>query len=285
MRNSSYHLVVLTLIAMLDSGCTGSTPGPARPPTTSSPQARATPKPAQREGIPPEQLDSILTEHDRGLGLIERQDYKRAVEAFRKVHDLAPRWIPSSINLAIALVNQNGLEGRSGSRALQLLDEVIARDPDNLHAHYCRGLIYEKAGLLLQAHAEFRTVAEKDPSDALAWYMLGSTVDVDPSSSVPEGDEIRPIEARLDEQISDFKKALERNPHLSAAVYRLAHAYLRKGDRDESKKLFDHWKQLEGGRVGIRRRRTGPGDQGRYARVIDPLARPRRDEPVRKEAE
>ncbi len=135
-------------------------------------------------------------------------------------------------------------------------------------------VIYEATGLLAQAHADFRFVTEKDPSDAHAWYMLGSTVDVSPDSSTNQGGDNRPIEARRDEQIADFKKALECNPYLTPAVFKLAVAYRFKGDREWNRELLERWKRLEGGDSGIR---VGDeaihlyGDQGRYARVINPL--------------
>src|SRR5262249_14007185 len=163
---------------------------------------------------------------------------------------------------------------RPMSRALQILDEVIARDPDNLHAHYCRGLIYEATGLPVQAHADFRVVTEKDQSDAHAWYMLGSTVDEDPASSAGRGGEHRPNEESRDEQLADFKKAVECNPYLSAAVYKLAHAYRLRGDQDGWRKLLELWRRLQGQPGGIRvgeEARGYYGEQGRYAQLIKPL--------------
>jgi tetratricopeptide (TPR) repeat protein len=276
MRDSLSHRSSLIVIALLGLfGCTGSEHDAAPSPATASPQAAAAPKPARDDGIPPEHFDTILKEHYRGLGLIERYNFEEAAVAFGKVHELAPRWIPGSINLAIALMNQVGRDGVAMSRALQILDEVIARSPDNLHAHFCRGLIYETTGLLIQAHADFRFVTEKDPSDAHAWYKRGLTVDVDTASTVGRGGETSPIEERRDEQLADFKRALECNPYLSAVVYKLAFAYRQMGDQDRTRKLIDLWKQLEKGRDGIR---VGEelsniyGDQGRYARVINPLA-------------
>ena len=78
---------------------------------------------------------------------------------------------------------------QTDEEALDLLDGVIARDPTNLHAHYCRGVLLERLGLWGRAHAEFQTVIDKDPNDAHAWYMLGSTVRVpEPDDSVRRGD-------------------------------------------------------------------------------------------------
>ncbi|HEX4069913.1 MAG TPA: FG-GAP-like repeat-containing protein, partial [Planctomycetaceae bacterium] len=211
---------------------------------------------------PPDQIGPLMTAHYRGLGFMEQYDYRKAEEAFREVHDLAPRWIPGSINLAIALLYQWGSvsEGYAKEeRALSLLDDVIARDPKNLHAHYCRGLIFVE-----KAHAEFQLVTENDPRDAYAWYMLGSTADGGgPDQGNPE-------------RIAAFKKALDCNPYLFVAVYKLATAYRKAGDPEAFRTQLELFRRLNGGQD-----RAGPGDDtsnsyyggiGRYAQVINPLA-------------
>ena len=207
--------------------------------------------------------------HYRGLGFMERYDYKSAEEAFREAHDLAPQWIPGSINLAIALFYQPGDTDETSGRwkvdkALGLLEDVIARDPKNPHARYCRGLIFDSRGLVGKAHADFQFVTEHDPRDAYGWYMLGSTVgEHGPGKGSPE-------------RIAALKKALDCNPYLMAAVYKLAFAYRDAGDRDAVQRQFELFRRLNGGQD-----RTGPGDEtsnsyyggiGRYAQVINPLA-------------
>jgi hypothetical protein len=41
---------------------------------------------------------------------MEQYEYRKAVDAFREVRERAPGWIPGSINLAIALLNDTGLK-------------------------------------------------------------------------------------------------------------------------------------------------------------------------------
>jgi hypothetical protein len=234
MRLAFHHLLLMALAALLGSGgCTGSKLGAAPPSAAVSQQDNSDRKPVPNDGIPPDRLDVILREHYRGLGFIERYDYEHAAEAFRKVHELAPQWIPGSINLAIALMHDPGIRlGREGlevqepREALDLLNEVMVRDLRNPHVRFCRGILFDSMGLTRRAHAEFRAVVEIDPNDAHAWYMLGSTMFVPEPGSVEQakeqkGIDLEAIQRKLIEQASYFQKALQCNYYLSAAVYKL----------------------------------------------------------------
>ena len=215
---------------------------------------------------------------------MERYEYDKAVQAFRAVHELAPGWIAGSINLAIALLNQTGTEGAAApagsagyghglparfQEALALLDAVLARDPGNLSAHYCRGIILEDLGELGQAHQDFRFVTEHDPGDAHAWYRLGSTLTDPERPDRPAG----PKQAgRL---IEVYSKALELNPNLVNALYKLQAAYGWSGQRDRQVELIRRWQELD-----PKSNPAGPGDpagttygeMGRYAQIISPIA-------------
>jgi hypothetical protein len=233
------------------------------------------PNPPENRGIPPEKLGPILAAHYRGLGHMERYEYEKAEEAFREVRALAPEWVPGLINLAISLKEQNWTDGgklrfNPPDEALDLLDDVLKREPGNLHAHYCRGLIYEAAGLRSKAHSDFQFVVDRDPNDAQAWYMLGSTL----------GSAARPVQGdaseskRLAEEIADYQKALACNPYLMPAMYKLAMAHHWTGDTGSFRKWIERWSQHRGFEKGY-----GHGEdvggwipiQGRYAQVINPL--------------
>ena len=58
-----------------------------------------------------------MAAHFEGLGYMEQYEYREAVEAFREVHDRAPGWIPGSINLAIALLNDSGVKAEEAKKA------------------------------------------------------------------------------------------------------------------------------------------------------------------------
>ncbi len=141
--------VLASLIATVGfAACNRGTPPP--PAVTKTAVAKSSDQSFQ------EHLPEIMAAHLAGLGLMERFEYAQAADEFRKVHELAPDWIPGSINYVIALLNDTGLKeeqkkkSRGGAdfknnfeEALALLAEVLKREPNNPHAHYCRGIILQ----------------------------------------------------------------------------------------------------------------------------------------------
>ncbi len=270
MSKQSWYLFSLMIIGLPGApGCGRPGPGTGGTPQATSTKIESERKADQNAGIPVEQLGPVLEAHYQGVGFMERFQYHEAVPAFREVHRRAPLWIPASINLAIALMYGGGPMPEVGGRAtdeeaLDLLDGVIARDPTNLHAHYCRGVVLERLGLWGRAHAEFQTVIDKDPNDAHAWYMLGSTVRVpEPNDSVRRGDLEKSREkpndqAALLRQIACWQRSLQCNPYLMTVRYRLAMAYRKARDLDEVRKQLGLWQKLDGVGNGNR-----PGEEFR----------------------
>jgi tetratricopeptide (TPR) repeat protein len=228
-----------------------------------------------KDEIPPSQLSPVMEAHLLGLGYMEQFDYPDAVTEFRTVHKLAPGWIPGSINLAIALLNAAGKAKADSANpaldnneeALKLLGEVLERDPDNLHAHFCRGLILERQGSLAQAHKDFQFVAERDPNDAHVWFKLGDTL-TDPSD--PDRPPFGPEQAK--QLVELYSKALERNPYLVPAIFKLQSAYARIGERDQQRKWNELWQRLN-----PEKNAAAPGDEsksygemGRYSLITGP---------------
>jgi tetratricopeptide (TPR) repeat protein len=230
--------------------------------------------------IPANQLDEVVRAHLQGLGFMERYEYRKAVNAFHEVHERAPGWLPGSINLAIALLNDTGTTaeeqkkkgGGSGQanfdEALALLSDVLTRDPGNLHAHYCRGLILEYLGKIADAHRDFQVVADKDPDDAHVWLRVGSTLTSADNPAMPAGLKDAPKLIEL------YSKALEKNPYLVTAYFKLQQAYSFAGQRKKQEELLRTWKRLN-----PRDNPAGPGDtaeafygeSGKYAWIINPF--------------
>ncbi|WP_406696533.1 FG-GAP-like repeat-containing protein [Singulisphaera sp. Ch08] len=231
--------------------------------------------------IPTAHFEAVVREHLKGLGAMERYEYDAAVAAFREVHRLAPGWIAGSVNLAIALLNQTGnvVQGDQSTperdhyqEALDLLDGVLKIAPANRHARYCRGIILEHLGRLGEAHQEFLFVAEHDPLDAHTWYKVGSTMTDPGDPDRPAG----PEQAKA--LIPLYRKALELNPYLVSALYKLQTAYSWAGESAQQKEVLDLWKRLN-----PRNNVAGPGEtsdtyygeMGRYACIINPTETPR----------
>ncbi len=239
-----------------------------------------------RDEIPPDQLAAVMEAHYRGLGAMERYEYADAAQAFGDVHRRAPGWIAGSINLAVALLNQGGEEAEKAKQAGQedlagapklnidnagrLLDEVILRQPDNPHALYSRGIILRYKGQLEEAHRDFRKVTDIDPGDANAWLELGASL------TDPESDGMPAQRKQAQELIAIYTKALERNPYLTTAMFKLQGAYNYAGDLASQRALYARFEKLNPSRNV-----AGSGDvaalvygeMGRYAMVIDPFPR------------
>jgi hypothetical protein len=216
---------------------------------------------------------------------MEQYDYGKAVAAFREVHERAPGWIPGSINLAIALLNDTGTQNEAAKKgggggpgnfdqALALLDDVIIRAPDNLNARYCRGLILEflGGGRTIEAHKEFRYVAERDPTDGHAWFKVGATLTAPGEAGQPAGPD------QAEQLIAIYTRALDCNPYLVTALYKLQQAYGFARKRDKQQELLARWKALN-----PKTNAAGPGDtaeafygeSGKYGRIIDPFGTPK----------
>lgn len=237
-----------------------------------------------------ERLARFLDAHYRALGHMERYEYSDAADAFREVLALDPELASTKINLAIALLNDTGTKAeeskqdRSGGavpanfdEALGLLESVLAAEPGNLHARYCRGIILEYLGRADEAHGDFKVVVERDPGDPHAWVKLGMTLPNPERPGFPASLE------SADKLVEIYGKAVELNPNLVLGLFKLREAYnwvaVTKRDaaaRAKSDELNALWLKLDSqnsptasGDSG----KTAYGEVGKYAMVIDPFPR------------
>ena len=286
-------LALITALGVVTISACQTQPEPEATPrgpslSTTKPIAPAAAPTTLKNEIPPAELERVMAAHFQGLGCMEQYNYSKAIESFREVHRRAPGWIPGSINLAIALLNDTGAKAEEAKKkgadsssanfdeALDLLAGVLQQDQDNPHAHFCRGIILEQQGRMAEAHSHFQRVTEIDPSDAAAWYWLGSTTtESDDPSKLADQDRIRQT-AR--EQIALFTKAIERDPYLTPAIYKMAMAS-RFVEPQKTKGLLDLWKKIDPDRPEPT---PGPGtpagkvygEMGKYAAVVNPFPRP-----------
>ena len=248
-----------------------------------------------KDEIPADHLREVLDANRRGVGHLERFEYAEASNEFRKVRSLAPGWHPGSVNLAIALLNDSGVQAelsrKSGAdanafssnfdEALSVLDDLLRRDPKNLHAHYCRGIVLQYLQAdpkhpenLVRAHDDFVAVTEGDPTDANAWYQRAMTLYDPATRDDPEGAH-RYTSAQIPERIAYLTKATECNPYSATAFNQLHQAYREKGDTATQRELIARWRRLD-----PNNNPASPGElianfyggQGRYATAIDPMA-------------
>src|SRR6185369_5735626 len=72
---------------------------------------------------------------NRAAALLDNGEDAKAIEAFRDLVKRYPDSAPDRVNLAIALINHNDLDGAESE-----LRTALAKSPDDLRAHYNLGL-------------------------------------------------------------------------------------------------------------------------------------------------
>lgn len=191
----------------------------------------------------------------RGVGHMERHDFPAAEKEFAEAVRLAPDWLPARVNLGISMFNQQPADNKTLTQhvegAKEVFREVLRRDPNSPHAHYCLGILDLYVSKLSDAHAHFLAVSGIDAGDAHTWLRLGATHPNGPDS--PAAREC-------------FEKALALNPYLNEARYRLAMT-LRGVDEKRFLQLLDDHKALT---LADRFAESGIkyGEMGKYADVI-----------------
>ncbi|WP_337177856.1 FG-GAP-like repeat-containing protein [Paludisphaera sp.] len=259
------------------------------PPEVEPPPAPVAAPEGPRDAIPPEYFDAVVAAHLRGLGLMEQYEYRKAAAAFRDVHELAPDWRAGAVNLAIALLNDGGLQEEESKKsgdgeeaasnfdeALELLDGVLAYSPDDPRALFNKGIILAQLGRPAEAHPLFLKVAEIDPLDAASWLWAANTVVNAQDPSLPVG----PAEA--ERKITLLTRALDINPNLASALYPLAFAYRMAGEPEKQREILTRWRQLDTDRPGLSPGvgdivETSYGEMGRYGSItagVPPAAPP-----------
>ena len=237
--------------------------------------------------IPGNELAAVMAAHYQGLGDMEQFKYREAGEAFREARKRAPGWIAGSINLAIALLNDSGVKAEEAKKAgdappadnfdeaLELLAGVLDREPDNPHAHFCRGLILEQRGNFAEAHSHFKT-RDGDRSRPTRRRGTGLACTIPETGDATKGrSRAAAIKERAKQEIVFLKKALELNPYLTPAVYRFAMASRFAMTRKESTEWFDRFRKINPDQPdrcpgrGRARSAKAYGEMGPYGNIVN----------------
>ena len=169
-----------------------------------------------RESADVEVDEADIIANNRGVGLMGRYDYEAARQLFEQL-DSRYSTIPAfRFNHAVALMNRQ-LEGDE-ARALTMFTELDGRQPDDVRATYCTGLLEYRRGELATAAGLFERVLKSDPDDAYAAYFLGQSLQ-------QQGD----YEAAL----AWYERVIAIDPYLRSAYYAAAQLY-RGSDRAEA---------------------------------------------------
>lgn len=182
-----------------------------------------------------------------GVALLEQYKYREGAESFRRALTLSPRLALAQINLGIALYNVPDAGG-----AEEQLRRARSLAPDAPQPSYVLGLIERARGQSDEAAADFERVLALDPQDVGANVQLG---------------QLYAQQRKYAEAARRFRTALDAEPYNATALYNLATALLRGGERDEGQRLLARFQEL---------RQSGAGttigqnylEQGRYAEAV-----------------
>ncbi|MCA1592035.1 MAG: FG-GAP-like repeat-containing protein [Acidobacteria bacterium] len=182
-----------------------------------------------------------------GVALLEQFRHREGAVEFRRALSLDPRLAIARINLAIALYNIPDVA--EASNAARAAVELV---PDAPQPHYILGLIARQQNETDLAVAEFQRVLKVDPQDVGANVQLG---------------QLYAQQRKYREAVAAFRAAIEAEPYNGTALYNLATALLRSGQRDDGQRLMQRFQMLrDSGAATI----IGQNylEQGRYAEAV-----------------
>lgn len=172
--------------------------------------------------------DEAIAAHNRAVGLMGRFEYREARDIFADLIKTHTGWIDARVNLAIATLNRQ--EEGDAQRALDILADVLADDPEHLRARYCTGLIRLYLGEPANALDHFTFVADRDPDDAYAAYYVGQCL---------------ATLGRPGDALPWFETAITLDPYLRSGYYGQAQALQRLGRSDEAAEMIAQFTRLE----------------------------------------
>ena len=200
----------------------------------------------QPGGPSPERLQARW-HNNQGVVYMDQHNYVRGREQFDAAASVDPSYALARSNLGIALFSLGKYDS-----ALVALDEALQRDPDLLHAHYTRGLIFHAQGKEHEAAlGAFEAVVAADDDDPLVHYYLGRTL-----AKLERGDEA----------VAEFERAIELDPASVSAHYALAHQFRLQQRTEEWRRTLEKFDQLSrAGHEGVSSSYQG---QGKYAEAL-----------------
>jgi tetratricopeptide (TPR) repeat protein len=182
-----------------------------------------------------------------GVALLEQYKYKEGAEAFARALQIEPGLAIARINLSIALFNVPDLRG-----AAREAEAAAALRPEAPQPQYIIGLIARAQNRTDDAIAAFQRVLKIDPRDVGANVQLG---------------QLLAQQRKYAEAATVLRTAMAVEPYNMTAIYNLATALTRAGEREEGTRLIQKFQTL---------RQSGAGttigqnylEQGRYAEAV-----------------
>jgi len=167
------------------------------------------------------ELDPSLAQASNTMGLIEikREEWKKAIECFRKAISINERFDSAYCNLSIALSYQ----GRN-SEALDNAQKYAELNPHSALAHNNLGNIYGAAGKRIEAIKALLTSLKINPDDWNVHFWLGC---------------LRLQMSELKKAVVSLHEALKLHGEFALAHYNLALCYEQDNNRALAKKHIE----------------------------------------------
>jgi Tfp pilus assembly protein PilF len=208
-------------------------------------------------------VDDLIALNNRGVGLMGQFEFGQAHDVFARLVTAHPTRLDLQTNLAIATLNRQ--QDGDDASAQQMLERVLAADPQQLRAHYALGLLLLHDSRAREALPHFSFAAGRAPRDPYTLYYVGQCL-------FQQGD--------LTGALGSYERALAIDPHLRSAAYGAFQAMQRLG-RADARQMLDTFRALEANPqsevVQFAYTRAGPLAE---AATIDQASRPRTARPA-----
>lgn len=159
------------------------------------------------------------------LAYYYRDNIRLAEIHFRATRRIDPLFPKINESLGELLLRRGAL-----AEAVECLKDAVAHEQYSWIGHYMLGTAYAKMYDWRKAHDEFVIAVEMDPNEPRSWLMCGEAL---------------LALHKLDEAERYLRKALELNPQLTDAVVDFGFLFLRRGDYQHARELFEQALQLE----------------------------------------
>jgi tetratricopeptide (TPR) repeat protein len=188
---------------------------------------------------------AAIARHNQAVAVMNQFRYSEARDILGELAGKFPGDLEIQVDYAIALAQAVGTAERAGAStfehklAIPLLKEVLGKDPKNGRARYTLGCLFELAGEMTGAKAEFQAAADLDPSDAWSRTKLGLINFQNQPRFETDAEEAAYMKREV---VGPLEKALELDPYLLSARNVLSQALRRTGDdaaADAQQTLFD----------------------------------------------
>lgn len=203
---------------------------------------------------------------DWGSEMLLHRTYEPAITIFRAAVERYPNSARLRIGLGLALYSRGKYDG-----AVKALLKAAALTPTDARCYYFLSKAYDSSpGQAAEVIDAFRNYAELEPGNALAQYYYalslwkgrragGSAADLNdverllrksialndrlPETHVQLGD-LYADERMYAKSVLEYRRALELNPNLSDAHYRLATDYVHVGEKEKAQQEFAIYQKL-----------------------------------------